>query len=253
MSSEKHHAVYSSSRRSIAFDDARRERGRQRVVELGEDDVRRHHRRHARPAIARLNGRISRSSSTRRGCARTAGSSRWESRSVSPWPGKCFAQAATPPPCSPLIMRDAQTAHRVGVVAERAVADDRALGVRVHVHDRREVEADPAGAQLRGQRGAQPPRQVFGAGARRAPQGRPDRPGRAHARHAAAFLVHRDQQRLRRARRHAPIACSSRIEFRHLLRVASTLRAKRMTWPTPNSRISLLDVRRGLVARRSRP
>ena len=32
----------------------------------------------------------------------TVGSSRCESRSVAPWPGKCFAHAATPYACTPV-------------------------------------------------------------------------------------------------------------------------------------------------------
>ena len=58
----------------------------------------------ATPAsIALRKGRSSTSSSRERECS-TVGISRCESRSVSPWPGKCFAQAATPPPCRPPII-----------------------------------------------------------------------------------------------------------------------------------------------------
>src|SRR3954471_11122246 len=51
-------------------------------------------------AMAARNGTISRRSSRARS-ASTAGTSRWESCEVAPWPGKCFAHAATPASCRP--------------------------------------------------------------------------------------------------------------------------------------------------------
>ena len=52
-------------------------------------------------AIAARKGASSTSSSSSR-VAETTGRSRCESTSVAPWPGKCFAQAATPPAWSPV-------------------------------------------------------------------------------------------------------------------------------------------------------
>ena len=59
---------------------------------------------------------------------------------MSPWPGKCLAQAATPAPCSPRTNAATCRADELGVGAERADADHRVLRVRVDVRDRREVE-----------------------------------------------------------------------------------------------------------------
>ena len=51
-------------------------------------------------SIAAANGGRSRSCSNSTD-ASTVGSSRWESATVAPWPGKCLAQAATPACWSP--------------------------------------------------------------------------------------------------------------------------------------------------------
>ncbi len=55
----------------------------------------------AAPAAIALRNGASSSVSRRARVAVTTGSARWESVSVSPWPGKCLMVAATPAPCSP--------------------------------------------------------------------------------------------------------------------------------------------------------
>ena len=52
-------------------------------------------------AMAARNGASSRSVSTA-GSASMRGSAWWESTAVSPWPGKCLVQAATPADCRPV-------------------------------------------------------------------------------------------------------------------------------------------------------
>ena len=104
-------------------------------------------------AIAARNGsRPSRTSPV------TVGSSRCESCSVSPWPGKCFAHAATPCACRPRDERRDVARDELGVGAERADADHRVLRIHVDVGDRREVEVDAD----RGEVGADRRRDLLG-------------------------------------------------------------------------------------------
>ena len=120
-------------------------------------DVRGHHRRRSRPRppprTAPARGRAASSRSTS-----TVGSSRWLSCAVSPWPGKCLAQAATPASCSPVDPgRDVRgDPGRVG--AEAAGADHRVVRVAVDVGDRAEVEVDarPRPARRRSRRPVAP-------------------------------------------------------------------------------------------------
>jgi hypothetical protein len=66
-------------------------------------------------AIAARNARLDRQQLVARGG--DDGQSRCESTSVAPWPGKCFAQAATPPACRPVTSGDVAGDQR-GVGAE---------------------------------------------------------------------------------------------------------------------------------------
>ncbi len=52
-------------------------------------------------AMAARNGASSRSASTSAGTS-MRGRAWWESTAVSPWPGKCLVQAATPADCRPV-------------------------------------------------------------------------------------------------------------------------------------------------------
>ena len=130
---------------------------------------------------------------------------------MSPWPGKCLAQAATPPLLQAADHGRAQPADQVGVVAERAVADDRVLRVGVHVHDGREVAADAAGAGA--PRPAPPPSGAPVSSEPMRPSARSGGQtvqGSAQPRDAAALLVDRRRGAAGRARRRGRTACSSR-------------------------------------------
>ena len=61
-------------------------------------------------AIAASNG----ASAPRRGSSAATGSTWWESWEVSPWPGKCLTQAATPAPWRPLTKATVCSATRSG-------------------------------------------------------------------------------------------------------------------------------------------
>ena len=69
---------------------------------------------------------------------------------MSPCPGKCLPQAATPLLCRLWIIA-APPRHAVGIFGQRAVADDRILRVGVDVEHGRVVERDAHGAQFGGQ------------------------------------------------------------------------------------------------------
>ena len=132
----------------------------------------------------------------------TDGSARCESTDVSPWPGKCFAHAATPALCSP--RTNAETCRRDErlVRAERADADDRVLRVRVDVGDRREVEVDADGRQLGAHRRRHPLRELDVVDDAERPVAGIRASGRRfEPRDVAALLVDRDDAgRLARAR-----------------------------------------------------
>ena len=53
------------------------------------------------------------------------GKTRWESFSVSPWPGKCLPQGMMPPSRRPRIQAELMIDHLLRLGAEGAVADDR--------------------------------------------------------------------------------------------------------------------------------
>ena len=74
---------------------------RSAVVDRGHDDVRGHHRCHP-GADGRGEGRELAGYQGRRG-GLDRGSSRWLSLAVSPWPGKCLGQAATPAAWRPVV------------------------------------------------------------------------------------------------------------------------------------------------------
>ena len=94
----------------------------------------------ARSAAA--NGTSSRASRTSSG-ASIVGSERWLSVAVSPCPGKCLRQAATPADCSP--RPTPRRAARRGRGPSRSCGpDDRVVGVAVDVGHGTEVEVDAA-------------------------------------------------------------------------------------------------------------
>ncbi len=82
------------------------ERGQERRGRSSPPRRLRGHRRGERDQLA---GRASRSAS-----ARTTGAARWESSTVSPWPGKCLTQAATPASASPCTAATPWRATRSG-------------------------------------------------------------------------------------------------------------------------------------------
>ena len=112
----------------------------------GHQDVRAHHGTACPPrwprGTAPVRGRPGSARSTSmRGIA-------WcESTAVSPWPGKCLVQAATPADCSPSTYAAVCRATSCGVGAEGPYADDGVVGVGVDVGGRRPVEVDAAGGQ----------------------------------------------------------------------------------------------------------
>ena len=134
-----------------------------------------------------------------RGRASEDGSSRCESATVSPWPGKCLAQAATPTLWRPSTKAATWRATTCRVGAERAHADDRARRVDQHVGDRREVEVDPDGRQLAADRRPHAPRQRGVVDRRRA---RSSRETSSRSRPRAASR----RRPPRRSRRSAPAA-----------------------------------------------
>ena len=139
-------------------------------------------------SMAARNGTNSTSRSRSGGCS-TSGSSRCESVLVSPCPGKCLPQAATPSLCRPWMIAAPSRRDLVGLLGQRAIADDRILRVGVDVEHRRVVERDADGSQLGRQRPREPlgQRRVAAAAERR--HRRPFGERRLQARDPAAFLV----------------------------------------------------------------
>ena len=143
----------------------------------------------ATPAsMAALNGANSMARS-RSGACSTIGSSRCESAAVSPCPGKCLPQAATPLTLQLVDDDAAQLRHDVRLLAQRPIADDRIFRVGVDVEDGRVVERDADGGQFRRQCAGKLPRKcrVFTSTQHR--HRRPLRKRRSQARDAPAFLV----------------------------------------------------------------
>ncbi len=144
----------------------------------------------ATPAsIAALNGTNSTSRSRSGGCS-TSGSSWCESVLVSPCPGKCLPQAATPAPCSAAMIARAEARRpSAASLAERAIADDGILRVGVDVEHRRVVERDADRFQLRGQRPREPLGQRDVAAAPERRHRRPLGERRLQPRDPPAFLI----------------------------------------------------------------
>ena len=144
-------------------------------------------------AIAARNGASSTSSSSSR-VAETTGSPRCESTSVAPWPGKCFAQAATPPAWSPVTKAATWRATSAGSEPNERTPITGLSGFDVDVGDRSEVQRDAGRARARRRGRGRPARSsatssivpsASGAGQRAAAAGL--EPG-----DVAALLVDRD-------------------------------------------------------------
>ena len=161
---------------------------------------------------------------------------------MSPWPGKCFAQAATPSRCSPSAKATAWRATSSGsreklrspITGFAGLVSTSATG-RIEVHAQvRELAAERAGQRL-------------GIGRRavlaQAPHRRPLGPGRAQALHAAALLV--DGHRERRARRRALVQLGD--QRARLLRGANVAREEHDAPHAPGAD------QRGEILRQRRP
>ena len=149
----------------------------------------------ATPAsIAALNGRNSTARSRSGGCS-TSGSSKCESVLVSPCPGKCLPHAAMPFGLQRPHDRGAEPGDVLGLLRQRAIADDRVLRVGVDVEDRRVIEGDADALQLGRERSRESLRQLRVAAAAERRHRRPLGERRLEARDAAAFLIDRDPGR----------------------------------------------------------
>ena len=157
--------------------------------------MRRHHAGDARPR-RRLGRAPARRAPAARGRARGAGSSRWLSTAVSPWPGKCFAQAATPSrPASPALKATAWRATSPGsreklrspITGFAGFVSTSATGAKSR-STRRSASSRPSARAT-----------ACGVGRRAAlaepAHRRPLRPRRAQPLHAPALLIDRHAQR----------------------------------------------------------
>ena len=114
---------------------------------------------------------------------------------VSPCPGKCLPQEATPPASSPRPSATPSRATSSASRVKRAVADDRVGRVGVHVEHRREVPVEAHRAQLvREQPAHALGERLVAALAQLAHGGQGGERRAAQARHAAALLVHREEE-----------------------------------------------------------
>ena len=84
----------------------------------------------------------------RRRAASTRGSARWLSRSVSPWPGQCLTQAATPVSCRPSVQAATCVATSDGSAPKLRVPMTGLSAPAVDVRDRRQGHRDPERRQL---------------------------------------------------------------------------------------------------------
>ena len=109
--------------------------------------------------------------------------------------------------------RGAEPRDVLGLLRQRAIADDRVLRVGVDVEHRRVVERDADGLQLGGQRAREPLRQRDVAAAAERRHRRPLGERRLQPRDAAAFLIDADPER----QLGAPARCASTRQLGDLL------------------------------------
>ena len=183
--------------------------------------------------------------------ARPTGRSRCESTSVSPWPGKCLAQAATPLVLEAPDHRRPEPAHELGIVAERAVADHGVLAgscprPRTGAKSQRMPQALSSSAR------ASPMRRACSSEPRRprARGGRPDRPRRL----AGAPPARPPGRRPRAAAGRCPASRATLLQLAHqlghLLRRGHVAREEDHV-PDPEVADQRLHVGRGRRGRRS--
>jgi hypothetical protein len=189
----------------------------------------------ATPAwIALRNGGSSTSSSRERECS-TTGSARCESTSVSPWPGKCFAQAATPSSCRPWMSAAPrrptssgsspnERSPMIGFFGFESTSTTGAKSQRIP----QALSSNASAAPMRRARSSDPARPIARCG------GQSVHGSRRRATRPPSWSTATSSGRSWRASR--AIACSSRTRSA-TCSGSTTLRANRMTWPTPSSRM----------------
>ena len=97
--------------------------------------------------------------------------------------------------------RRSEPRHRLRILGQRAIADDRILRIGVNVEDRRVVQRDADRTQLGGEGLSEPRRQRHVAAAPERGHRRPHGERRLEARDASAFLIDADPERELRAER----------------------------------------------------